>query len=52
MEMFFLLLGLGFFLYVMWIIERADEKRYDRKLNEMREFGYGAKRLEKEKRNQ
>lgn len=39
MEYFFMFVGLGFFLYVLFIVERADEKRYDRKLNEMREFG-------------
>jgi hypothetical protein len=39
MEYFMLFIGLGFFLFVMFIIERADDKRYERKVNEMREFG-------------
>lgn len=40
MEYVLFFVGLGFFLYVMFIIERYDEKRYERKLNEQREFGY------------
>lgn len=39
MEYAFMLLGLGFFLYVIYRIERADEKRQDQKMAERREFG-------------
>lgn len=35
----FLVFGLGFFLYVFIVIERSNDKQYERRLNEMREFG-------------
>ena len=42
MEYILFFIGLGFFLYIIFIIERAEERRYERKLNERREFGYDA----------
>jgi hypothetical protein len=44
MEYILFFIGLGFFLYIIFIVERAEEKRYDRKLNERREFGYEAQK--------
>ena len=51
MEYFMMCIGLGFFLFVVWFVvhdsrrdqERLDmlnERDYDRRLNEKREFGY------------
>lgn len=42
MEFLFLLIGLGFFLFVINIVLNSDRESYARKLNEQREFGYQA----------
>lgn len=39
-SMFFMLFGLGFFIFVVWKIEKSEDDRYQRRLNEAREFGY------------
>lgn len=39
LEMTFLLFGLGFFLFVVLIINRDNREQYERRLNEKREFG-------------
>lgn len=44
MEFFFMFIGLGFFLFVMWMILSSEQKTYDRTLNERREFGYQARK--------
>lgn len=41
----FLFIGLGFFLYSMLIVERSEQRSYDRKLMEAREFGFRRSRL-------
>lgn len=38
-EYFLLIFGLGFFIYVVWIVQVAEERQYQRRLNEKREFG-------------
>lgn len=50
----FMVFGLGFFLFVAWIIFRQDTIDYDRKLNERREFGYfdQRRRTRKEERKE
>lgn len=49
MEFFFLFIGLGFFLFVIWLVVNTEERDYNRRLNERREFGYeDAKRRERE----
>lgn len=40
METAFMVFGLGFFLYVMHLTNRDEQIRYQRWLNEAREFGY------------
>jgi hypothetical protein len=44
MEYFFMFIGLGFFLFVIWMIQVGEERMYQRKLNEQREFGYEKRR--------
>lgn len=39
MEFIFMIFGLGFFIFVIWMVESSDERRYQRKLMEHREFG-------------
>lgn len=39
MEFIFMVFGLGFFIFVIWMVESADERRYQRRLKEVREFG-------------
>lgn len=39
-SMFFMIFGIGFFIYVVWKIELSEDARYQRRLNEAREFGY------------
>lgn len=39
MEIAFMVFGLGFFIYVVWMVENSEERTYQRKLNEAREFG-------------
>lgn len=39
----FMLFGLGFYLFVIRMIVRDDESRYNRRLGEAREFGFGGK---------
>lgn len=39
-SMFFMLFGLAFFIYVIWKVEQSDDTRYQRRLDEAREFGY------------
>lgn len=39
METAFMVFGLGFFLYVIWLVQNAEERRYQRKMAELREFG-------------
>ncbi len=39
MEIAFMVFGLGFFIYVIWMVQVAEERTYQRKLNEAREFG-------------
>lgn len=34
MEIAFMIFGLGFFLYVIWIVQKSDEARYLRELND------------------
>lgn len=36
----FMVFGLAFFIYVVWQIQLSEEKRYQRRLDEAREFGY------------
>lgn len=38
-DMAFMLIGLGFFIFMIWFVENAEERNYQRKLNEAREFG-------------
>lgn len=40
LSIFILIFGLAFFLYVMKFISNDEDRRYQRRLNEMREFGY------------
>lgn len=46
-DMAFMLIGLGFFIFVMWTVENAEERNYNRKLSEAREFGFKGSKLEK-----
>lgn len=39
MEFIFMIFGLGFFIYVIWMVQIAEERMYQRKLTEQREFG-------------
>jgi hypothetical protein len=36
----FIVFGLGFFLFVIRLVLTTEERDYNRKLNEQREFGY------------
>lgn len=38
MILFFI--GLGFFVFIIWMVQVSEERMYQRKLNEQREFGY------------
>jgi len=40
MEFVLFFVGLGFFIFVIWTVQVAEERMYQRKLNEQREFGY------------
>jgi hypothetical protein len=40
MENILFFIGLGFFIFVIWMVQVAEERMYQRKLNEQREFGY------------
>lgn len=40
MEIFFMLIGLGFFVFVIWLVLNQNNIEYNRQLNERREFGY------------
>ena len=40
MEYFFMFIGLGFFIYIIWMVQVAEERSYQRKLTEQREFGF------------
>lgn len=40
MEIGFFVFGLAFFLYVVGMTQRSEDRMYQRKLNEQREFGY------------
>jgi hypothetical protein len=40
MEMILFFVGLGFFIFIIWMVQVAEERMYQRKLNETREFGY------------
>lgn len=40
MDFFFMFIGLGFFLFIIWFVVQQHDKEYNRKLNEQREFGY------------
>lgn len=45
MEYILFFIGLGFFIFIIWMVQVAEERMYQRKLNEQREFGYeGPKR--------
>lgn len=48
MEFFFMFVGLAFFILIIWKVEAAEERQYQRKLNEAREFGYQQSALKKE----
>ena len=37
LELFFMVFALGFFLYVIWLIQAAEERVYQRKEQERRE---------------
>lgn len=47
-DMAFMLIGLGFFIFIIWMVENAEERNYQRKLNEAREFGFQNSRIAKE----
>lgn len=49
-ELAFMLLGLGFFLFAVKMVLMENDKEYNRKLSEQREFGYPAIREKREKR--
>lgn len=40
METFLFIFGLGFFLFVTWLIVSSERETYQRRLNEAREFGF------------
>ncbi len=37
----FMLFGLGFFIFVVWLVIHTSNVAYERRLNEAREFGFG-----------
>jgi len=39
----FMVFGLGFFLFVIFILTRSDRQEWERRLMEAREFGFGGK---------
>jgi hypothetical protein len=39
-EYFLFFISLGFFIFIIWMVQIAEERMYQRKLNEQREFGY------------
>ena len=43
MEFFFMIFGLGFFLFAVHYIVRTEERDYQRRISEAREFGFGEK---------
>ena len=47
-DMFFMLLGLGFFIWIIVWVEHAEERNYQRKITEAREFGFKGSRIAKE----
>lgn len=42
-EAVFLVFGLGFFLFVIWVIVSSERESYGRRIMEAREFGFGDK---------
>ena len=47
-DMAFMLIGLGFFIFMIWFVEHSEERNYQRKLTEAREFGFKRSRIAKE----
>lgn len=45
MEIAFMIFGLGFFLFAIKMVLSENDKEYNRKLSEQREFGYEGKNL-------
>lgn len=45
-EIFFMLLGLAFFIYCIWFVERIEDRNYQRKIQEAREFGFRESNLD------
>lgn len=50
MEMFFLFIGLGFFLLCIKIVLSSEKEEYQRRVNEMREFGFRFDQKERTKK--
>lgn len=52
LDFFLLFIGLGFFVTMMYLVikfaDRDNDRDYNRKLNEAREFGFENSRLRKE----
>lgn len=39
MEIAFMIFGLAFFMFVVWLMTATEKEQYQRRVNEMREFG-------------
>ena len=42
-ETILLIFSLAFFLFVIWLMVRSEQESYDRRIREMREFGFELK---------
>ena len=40
MDLFVMLIGLGFFIFIIHLVTNGEDRDYQRRLNEAREFGY------------
>lgn len=39
-EIVFMVFGLGFFIYVLWLVQSFEERRHKQKMKEYKLFGY------------
>lgn len=48
LDLFFMFIGLALFVAMIWFVEAWEDKRYNRKVMEAREFGFRGSRLERD----
>lgn len=50
LDLAFMVFALGFFMFVIHYVVRSQDRDYERKLNEAREFGFQDSKLKREAR--